>query len=80
MMAKSKVFFTDRNAEPWYNMLDKLEHVFAELGLPQAMRKGDRVMIKTHFGQWGEHELHSASIRPKGRRAGSGSRRSSIRS
>jgi uncharacterized Fe-S center protein len=53
MMAKSKVFFTDRNAEPWYNMLDKLEHVFAELGLPQAMRKGDRVMIKTHFGQWG---------------------------
>ncbi len=52
-MAKSKVFFTDRNAEPWYNMLDRLEHVFAELGLPQAVRKEDRVMIKIHFGQWG---------------------------
>ena len=52
-MAKSRVLFTDRKAEAWYNMLDKLEHVFTELGLPQAIRKGDKVMIKTHFGQWG---------------------------
>lgn len=52
-MTKSKVFFTDRKAEPYYNMLDKLEHVLTELGLPKAIRKGDRVMIKTHFGQWG---------------------------
>ena len=52
-MTRSKVFFTDRNAQPYYNMLDKLEHVFAELGLPRAIQKGDRVMVKTHFGQWG---------------------------
>lgn len=52
-MAKSRVLFTDRKAEAWYNMLDKVEHVFKELGLPQAIGKGDKVMIKTHFGQWG---------------------------
>jgi hypothetical protein len=52
-MAKSKVFFTDRNAQSYYNMLDKLEHVFSELGLPRSIGKGEKVMIKTHFGQWG---------------------------
>lgn len=52
-MAKPRVFFTDRKAEPYYNMLDKLEHVLKELGLPQAIGEGDKVMIKTHFGQWG---------------------------
>jgi hypothetical protein len=52
-MTRSKVFFTDRRAEPYYNMLDKLEHLFNELGLPQGIQKGGKVMIKTHFGQWG---------------------------
>ena len=52
-MTKSRVFFTDRKAEPYYNMLDKLEHVLKELELPQTIEKGDKVMIKTHFGQWG---------------------------
>lgn len=52
-MSKSRVLFTDRKAEPYYNMLDKLEHVLKELGLPQTIEKGDKVMIKTHFGQWG---------------------------
>ncbi len=50
---KSKVFFTDRQARPDYNMLDKLEHIFKELGLDKEIRPGDKVMVKTHFGQWG---------------------------
>jgi hypothetical protein len=52
-MMKPTVFFTDRRAEVYYNMLDKLEHVLNELNLPQGIQKGDKVMIKTHFGQWG---------------------------
>jgi hypothetical protein len=52
-MTKSKVFFTDRKAEVHYNMLDKLEHVLNETGIPQDIGKGEKVMIKTHFGQWG---------------------------
>ncbi|UCE09252.1 MAG: DUF362 domain-containing protein [Candidatus Thorarchaeota archaeon] len=49
----SKVIFTDRSAEPHYNMLDKLEHVFQELGLDEAIQPGTRVQVKTHFGNWG---------------------------
>jgi uncharacterized Fe-S center protein len=52
-MAKSKVFFTDRKAEPYYNMLDKLEHVLKELSFSRGIEKDDKVMIKTHFGQRG---------------------------
>ncbi|MGD0550587.1 MAG: DUF362 domain-containing protein [Candidatus Bathyarchaeia archaeon] len=52
-MTKSRVFFTDRKAEPYYNMLDKLEHVLKELAIPGAIQQGDKIMIKTHFGQWG---------------------------
>jgi uncharacterized Fe-S center protein len=59
-MTKSRVFFTDRKAEPYYNMLDKLEHVLKKLGLPQIIEKGDKVMIKSHFGQWG----NTVYIRP----------------
>ncbi|NHJ13459.1 MAG: DUF362 domain-containing protein [Candidatus Thorarchaeota archaeon] len=49
----STVYFTDRNAQSYYNMLDKLEHVFNSLGLSEAIKPGDKVMVKTHFGQWG---------------------------
>ncbi|MFW9963366.1 MAG: DUF362 domain-containing protein [Candidatus Sifarchaeia archaeon] len=49
----SKVYFTDRQTRTDYNMLDKLEHIFKELGLDKAIKSGERVMIKTHFGQWG---------------------------
>src|SRR3972149_8258331 len=52
-MTKPRVFSTDRRAEVYYNMLDKLEHVLNEPSLPQGIQKGDKVMIKTHFGQWG---------------------------
>jgi uncharacterized Fe-S center protein len=52
-MTNPRVFFTDRRAGVYYNMLDKLEHVLNELNLPQGIQKGDKVMIKTHFGQWG---------------------------
>jgi hypothetical protein len=52
-MGKSKVYFTDRQARPDYNMIDKLEHVFKELGLDKKIEAGEKVMVKTHFGQWG---------------------------
>jgi uncharacterized Fe-S center protein len=51
-MAKSKAFFTDRKSEPYYNMFDKLEHALKELSFSQGIEKEDKVMIKTHFGQW----------------------------
>ncbi len=50
---KPSVYFTDRQARTDYNMLDKVEHVFKELGLDEAIKPGEKVMIKTHFGQWG---------------------------
>jgi uncharacterized Fe-S center protein len=50
-MTKSRVFFTDRKAETYYNMLDKLEHVLKELSIPAVIERGDKIMIKTHFGQ-----------------------------
>jgi uncharacterized Fe-S center protein len=53
MMDKSKVFFSDRKTESKYNMLDKLEHIFNELGLQDAIEPGDKVMVKTHLGLWG---------------------------
>lgn len=47
------VYFTDRNADSQYNMLDKIEQVFEKLGLKKAIKKGHRVQVKTHFGNWG---------------------------
>ncbi|MHA2210447.1 MAG: DUF362 domain-containing protein [Candidatus Thorarchaeota archaeon] len=52
-MGKSKVYFTDRQARTDYNMIDKLEHVFKELGLDNEIKSGEKIMVKTHFGQWG---------------------------
>ena len=52
-MSEPLVYFTDRNADADYNMLDKFEHIFEKLGLKKAIKKGDRVQIKTHFGNWG---------------------------
>ncbi len=49
----SKVYFSDRRARTDYNMLDKLEHIFNELGLDKDIKPGEKVMVKTHFGQWG---------------------------
>jgi uncharacterized Fe-S center protein len=49
----SKVYFTDRQTRTDYNMLDKLEHIFNELGLDKAIKPGEKIMVKTHFGQWG---------------------------
>ena len=50
---KSKVYFANRQARADYNMLDKLQHIFTELGLKKSIKKGSKVMIKTHFGAWG---------------------------
>ena len=52
-MTALKVFFADRQARTDYNMLDKLEHVFNELGLKEEIKAGEKVMIKTHFGLYG---------------------------
>lgn len=52
-MTKLKVFFADRQTRPDYNMLDKLEHIFDELGLNDSIKEGEKVMIKTHFGLYG---------------------------
>jgi uncharacterized Fe-S center protein len=49
----SKVFFTDRQTRSDYNMLDKLEQIFTELGLDKAIAPGEKIMVKAHFGQWG---------------------------
>ncbi|MFW9845510.1 MAG: DUF362 domain-containing protein, partial [Candidatus Thorarchaeota archaeon] len=63
-MSKLKVFFTDRQAKPDYNMLDKLEHVFNELGLPSAIQSDEKVMIKTHFGLYGNtNHIRPAYVR-----------------
>ncbi len=50
---KSKVYFTDRQTRTDYNMIDKLEHIFNELGLDKTIKPGEKIMVKTHFGQWG---------------------------
>ncbi len=50
---KATVYFTDRQTRTDYNMLDKLEHIFNELGLHKAIKPGEKIMVKTHFGQWG---------------------------
>ena len=52
-MTESVVYFADRHAESSYNMLDKIEHIFKELGLKKAIKKGYKVQIKTHFGARG---------------------------
>ena len=63
-MSKVKVFFANRQTRPDYNMLDKLEHVFDELGLRNAIKVGDKVMIKTHFGLYGNtNHIRPAYVR-----------------
>ncbi len=52
-MNKSVVYFSDRKSQTYYNMIDKLEHVFQKLGLNEVIKPGFKVMIKTHFGTWG---------------------------
>jgi uncharacterized Fe-S center protein len=63
-MSEPVVYFTDRNADAEYNMLDKIEHIFEKLGLKKAIKKGFRVQIKTHFGNWGNtNYLRPAYVR-----------------
>ncbi len=60
----SEVYFADRQARSDYNMLDKIEHIFKKLGLKKAIKKGSKVMIKTHFGNWGNtNYLRPAYVR-----------------
>ena len=64
LMTQSKVYFSDRNTESWYNMLDKLEHVCIELGLKEAIQKDSKVMIKTHMGLYGNtNHIRPAYVR-----------------
>jgi uncharacterized Fe-S center protein len=63
-MTALKVFFADRLTRSDYNMLDKLEHVFRELGLMDSIKPGDKVMIKTHFGLYGNtNHIRPAYVR-----------------
>ena len=52
-MATTKVSFSDSRTNANFNMLDKIESIFKNLGLVEAIADNDKVMIKTHFGQWG---------------------------
>ncbi|MFX1475232.1 MAG: DUF362 domain-containing protein [Promethearchaeota archaeon] len=52
-MAKSKVMYVDRKVWPRYSMLDKLELLWKKSGLSKAVQKNHRVIIKTHFGNYG---------------------------
>ncbi|MFW9925910.1 MAG: DUF362 domain-containing protein [Candidatus Thorarchaeota archaeon] len=64
IMTKPYVFFADRQTRPDYNMLDKLEHVFDELGLHESIKDGEKVMIKTHFGLYGNtNHIRPAYVR-----------------
>jgi len=49
----TKVFYADTLTNPQYNMLDKMEHIYESLMLEKSIQPGDRVMIKTHFGLYG---------------------------
>jgi len=63
-MTKLNVFFADRQTRADYNMLDKLEHVFDELGLRDSINEGEKVMIKTHFGLYGNtNHIRPAYVR-----------------
>ena len=63
-MTELKVFFADRQTRADYNMLDKLEHVFRELDLMDGIQTGDKVMIKTHFGLYGNtNHIRPAYVR-----------------
>jgi len=63
-MTALKVFFADRLTRSDYNMLDKLEHVFRELDLMKVIKTGDKVMIKTHFGLYGNtNHIRPAYVR-----------------
>jgi len=52
-MTKTEVLFVDRSVEPRYSMLDKLEVLWEKIGLKDAIKEDDRVVIKTHFGAYG---------------------------
>ncbi|MFW9909351.1 MAG: DUF362 domain-containing protein [Candidatus Thorarchaeota archaeon] len=63
-MRTSKVYFSDRNTSAYYNMLDKVEHVFEKLGLNSDIRESEKVIIKTHMGLWGNtNHIRPAYVR-----------------
>jgi uncharacterized Fe-S center protein len=52
-MEKPLVWFVDRKVWFGYSMLDKLEVLWKKSGLNKAVKKNHRVIIKTHFGAFG---------------------------
>jgi uncharacterized Fe-S center protein len=63
-MTNPIVFFADRKTRSDYNMLDKLEHIFTELSLFETIESNDKVMIKTHFGLYGNtNHIRPAYVR-----------------
>jgi len=60
MPAISDVFFSDLRARPRRSLLDKLEMVASRAGLERAVKPGDLVAVKLHFGEKG----NTSFIRP----------------
>jgi uncharacterized Fe-S center protein len=52
-MTKADVLYVDRTVGPRYSMLDKLEVLWEKIGLKEVIKEDDRVIIKTHFGAYG---------------------------
>lgn len=55
------VFFTDLRTKSGYNLLDKIDYLFDQAGLPLLIKPRDLVAMKMHFGEKG----NLAFIRPQ---------------
>jgi len=49
----SKVFFADLRAKAHNTLLDKTARLFERLEFVRAVKKGDKVAVKIHWGEWG---------------------------
>ncbi|MEI6633387.1 MAG: DUF362 domain-containing protein [Chlamydiota bacterium] len=49
----SKVFFTDLRAKAGNSLLAKTARLFDLVGFGDLLRKGDKVAVKLHWGEWG---------------------------
>jgi uncharacterized protein len=52
-MTSSKVFFTDLRAKADNSLLAKTARLVDRTGFLSRIRKGDRVAVKLHWGEWG---------------------------
>ncbi len=64
MSDKPEVLYINAETGWEVTLLDKLEHLFNEY-LGDLIKKDDRVLLKTHFGQWGNMATFRPSIMRK---------------